>query len=50
MSQQPRAVAATGPIYKGARYSPVRRRANSSASAVGESKDKVKETGSNSLE
>ena len=41
---------ATGPIYRGARYSPARRRAGDGALVVGESEDKVKEAGGDSLE
>ena len=50
MSQRPRAVAVTGPICGGARYSPARRRASGGALVVRGSKDEVKEAGSNNLE
>jgi len=50
MSQRLRAVAVTGPIYRGARYSPARRRASSSMLVVKGSKNKVKEARSNNLE
>jgi len=50
MSQRPRAVAVTGPICRGARYSPVRRRASGGTSVVGESENKIKEVGGDSLE
>ena len=39
----------TRPIYRGARYSPARRRTSNSVSVIGESEDKVKETRGNSL-
>jgi len=50
MSQRPRAAAVTGPVYRAARYSPAGRRAGSSASVVGGSKDEAKEARSNNLE
>ena len=56
MSQQSKAdrerpgAAATGPIYRGVRYSPAGRRTGGSALVVGESEDKIKETGGDSLE
>jgi len=50
MSQGPRAVAATGPICGGARYSSARRCAGSGVLVVGGSKDKVKEARSKNLE
>ena len=43
-------MAATGPIYGGARYSLARRRVNSNILVVKGSKDDAKETRSNNLE
>ena len=40
---------AIGPIYRGARYSLVKRRASGNILVIRGSKDKVKETGSNNL-
>jgi len=49
ISQWPRAIAITGPVYRAAQYSPAGRRASGGASVVKESKDKVEETKGNSL-
>jgi len=43
-------VAVTGPICGGARYSPAGRCAGGGALTVGESKDKIKDVGGDSLE